>query len=102
MPAWTLDLKNPDLIEAASNRNIRDIADRYRDRIKIWDVVNEAADYRDKGSILYDDYVYKAFKEAERYLPSDDKFLINETTSAWYQYIRDEQTGRFFLLVKIL
>ena len=102
MPAWALDLKNPDLIEAATNRNIRDIADRYRDRIKIWDVVNEAADYRDKGSILYDDYVYKAFKEAERCLPSDDKFLINETTSAWYQYIKDEQTGRFFLLVKNL
>ena len=79
MPAWALDLKNPDLIEAASNRNIRDIADRYRDRIKIWDVVNEAADYRDKGSILYDDYVYKAFKEAERCLPSDDKFLIKES-----------------------
>ena len=64
MPAWALDLKNPDLIEAASNRNIRDIA--------------------------------------ERCLPSDDKFLINETTSAWYQYIKDEQTGRFFLLVKNL
>lgn len=100
MPAWALDLKDPKLLEAACNRNIRNIAERYRDKIKIWDVVNEAADYRESGTILNDDYIFKTFKEAERNLPSDDIFLINETTSAWYQYINNGETGRYYLLVK--
>lgn len=102
MPAWALELKDPKLIEAAANRNTRNIAEHYRDRIKIWDVVNEAASYRDADSILPDDYIYKTFKEAERYLPSDDFFLINETTGAWYEYVHDGQTGRFYMLAKSL
>lgn len=102
MPAWALELKDPKLIEAAANRNTRNVAEHYRDRIKIWDVVNEAASYRDADSILPDDYIYKTFKEAERYLPSDDFFLINETTGAWYEYVRDGQTGRFYMLAKSL
>lgn len=102
MPAWALDLKDPKLVEAAANRNIRNIAERYRGRIKIWDVVNEAADYINDGAILYGDYVFKTFKEAERLLPPDDVFLINETTAAWYQYIKNGETGRFYMLVKSL
>ncbi len=102
MPAWALDLKDPKLVEAAANRNVRNIAERYRDRIKIWDVVNEAADYVDNGAVLYGDYVFKTFKQAERMLPPDDVFLINETTSAWYQYIKDGETGRFYMLAKSL
>lgn len=95
MPAWALDLKDPKLVEAAANRNIRNIAERYRGRIKIWDVVNEAADYINDGAILYGDYVFKTFKEAERLLPPDDVFLINETTAAWYQYIKTGKRAAF-------
>ncbi len=102
MPAWALELKNPAEIESASNRNIRNICNRYRDRIKIWDIVNEAASYRDKHTILNNDYVFKTFKEAEKYLPSDDIFIINETTGAWASYLKDTQTSRFYLLVKDL
>ncbi len=102
MPAWALELKNPTEIEAASNRNIRNICERYRDRIKIWDIVNEAASYRDKHTILNNDYVFKTFKEAEKYLPSDDVFIINETTGAWAEYLKDTQTCRFYLLAKDL
>ena len=103
LPDWVLngDLSEAE-IERKLNRNIKRITERYGNDIAIWDVVNEAADYVGKRDARFDDYVFKSFKEAERLLPRDHIFIINETTSAWYKYQKEEQTGRFYLLCQNL
>ncbi len=98
IPNWINPNGNRADIERQLNSSITKTIQRYGDKIRIWDVVNEAADYVATVNIRFDDYVQKAFKEAERQLPSDHIFLINETTSAWDQYAMHEQTGRFYLL----
>ena len=103
LPDWILKNDVSDRRIARSlNGNIKRIAERYGESIQIWDVVNEAADYVEPRNARYDDYVFKAFKEAERLLPNDHIFIINETTSAWFRYLKEEQTGRFYLLCQSL
>lgn len=103
LPEWVLkgDMSEFE-VEKNLNRNIKRITERYGDDIAIWDVVNEAADYVGRRDARFDDYIFKTFKEAERLLPASDIFLINETTSSWYQYVNNEQTGRFYLLCQNL
>ena len=102
IPNWVISQQKHSIVEAGLTKHINDVAKRYGDKIFIWDVVNEAADYVSKDSIRYDDYVFKAFKEAERLLPTNSIFLINETLEAWSQYEKFEQTGRYYLLCQSL
>lgn len=102
IPNWAIEKQKHSIVERNLNKHIRDVCNRYGNQIFIWDVVNEAADYQTRNSIRYDDYIFKAFKEAERLLPTDSVFMINETLDAWMQYVKNEQTGRFYMLCQNL
>ena len=58
-------------------KHIQELALRYKDRIQIWDVVNEPVDQANRG-IMPDDYTYKSYKWAMKYFPESVIFNIND------------------------
>ena len=96
MPDWATLKRDREHLKSAQMRNIREIAKRYGDDIKIWDVVNESGSYRQGTALQYDDYIFESFKEAERVFPRDTILINNETDQAFTQLNKDDYTGRFF------
>lgn len=58
-------------------KHIQELALRYKDRIQIWDVVNEPVDQANRG-IMPDDYTYKSYKWVMKYFPESVIFNIND------------------------
>lgn len=58
-------------------KHIQELASRYKDRILMWDVVNEPVDQANRG-IMPDDYTYKSYKWAMKYFPESVIFNIND------------------------
>ena len=58
-------------------KHIQELALRYKDRIMMWDVVNEPVDQANRG-IMPDDYTYKSYKWAMKYFPESVIFNIND------------------------
>ena len=95
-PDWATLKRDEEAFKTAQMRNIREIAKRYGEDIKIWDVVNESGSYRQGTSMQYNDYIYESFKEAERVFPRETILINNETDQAFTQLNKDDYTGRFF------
>ena len=55
-------------------KHIQELALRYKDRIRMWDVVNEPVDQANRG-IMPDDYTYKS---SMKYFPESVIFNIND------------------------
>lgn len=64
-------------MEVCFEEHIRELASRYKDRIQMWDVVNEPVDQANRG-VMPDDYTYKSYKWAMRYFPESVIFNIND------------------------
>lgn len=64
-------------MEPFFEKHIQELANRYGERVKLWDVVNEPVDQANRGA-MPDDYTYKTFKWAMQYFPSSVKFNIND------------------------
>lgn len=77
------------------------LARTFTDRIRTWDVVNEvirSSGYQDER-LMPQDYVFEAFRAADRHFPATAELVLNEATrEAWDQYA-GEQTP-FFLLAQ--
>lgn len=58
-------------------KHIQELALRYKDRIQMWDVVNEPVDQANRG-IMPDDYTYKSYKWAMTYFPKSVILNIND------------------------
>ncbi|MFA7344206.1 MAG: endo-1,4-beta-xylanase [Terrimicrobiaceae bacterium] len=88
MPAWLP--RDRAETERLIEKRIREIAERYGDAIKSWDVLNEAVAGYGVGDIhpMPENYEGKAFTFASRYFPKDVRFDINETTGYWYPHKR--------------
>jgi endo-1,4-beta-xylanase len=68
--------------EQLINERIRVLAERYGSTIKRWDVLNEPY-FRKTQEPMPDDFIYKSFVEANRYLPATAELQINEASTAW-------------------
>lgn len=68
--------------ERLTNARIRQIAARYGDRIRIWDVLNEATKPGEHAP-MPPDYEFNAFQQAAADFPASTALLINEVTGAW-------------------
>ena len=79
-PEWLPN--NRKAMEPFFEKHIRELAERYRDRIQQWDVVNECYDQAKRG-LVPDDYVYKTFKWCDKYFPKSVKFSSNECDLSW-------------------
>ncbi|MFC2124022.1 endo-1,4-beta-xylanase [Bacteroidota bacterium] len=83
LPDWLPD--NPDEQYQLMEKRFTEIAERYSDRIKYWDVTNELTISR-PDVIMPEDYALKAYKLSEKLFPSDNKSLINDLTDVWLNY----------------
>ncbi|HEY9248075.1 MAG TPA: endo-1,4-beta-xylanase [Rariglobus sp.] len=93
VPDWLPE--NPDQAAPLWEKRIADIAARYGDRIKRWDVLNEPVAFYERtprGLVMQDDYEGKAFDWAGKYLPADTRLDINEITPAWTEEKQEDYT----------
>ncbi|MDD4515499.1 endo-1,4-beta-xylanase [Massilibacteroides sp.] len=79
-PTWLPD--NPKKMEGYFEEHVKELANRYGDRIQRWDVVNESIDQANRG-VMPDDYAYKTFSWAMKYFPNSVKFNINDCDIHW-------------------
>jgi len=89
IPPWLP--KDPAEITRLTEKRIREIAERYGDVIKRWDVLNEAASgpwVATHHHPMPENYEAHAFATAARYFPDDVRFDINDTTSYWHPHKR--------------
>lgn len=79
-PEWMPD--NRDSMEHIFDQHVKTLADRYKDRIDRWDVVNESINQADRG-LMPDDYTYKVFSAADKYFPKNVLFNTNDCDIHW-------------------
>lgn len=79
-PTWMPDDRKA--MEKEFEAHIKELASRYKDRVRIWDVVNEPLDQANRG-LMPDDYVYKSFKWAMEYFPPGVQLNINDIDLTW-------------------
>ena len=79
-PTWMPDDRKA--MEKEFEAHIKELASRYKDRVRIWDVVNEPLDQANRG-LMPDDYVYKTFKWAMEYFPPGVQLNINDIDLTW-------------------
>jgi len=82
------------------SRHIKEIAERYGEKIETWDVINEAIGY--PNVTMPDDRVFWSFNEANKYFPSDAKLVYNEGTEPSWMYYRPDTSWNFLLLQNLL
>ncbi|MBN2712285.1 MAG: endo-1,4-beta-xylanase [Planctomycetes bacterium] len=82
------------------NRRFREIAERYADKIKIWDVCNEAQTMSTTATAceMPDNHVELAFELARRYFPDCTKTYNDDRM--WFHYTKTYSP--VYLLVKSL
>lgn len=84
MPDWT-EQNDPELFMKQAKTHVEGIANRYKDNIAVWDVVNEER-YRTKnlntGHKVPDDYLIRCFKVANSLFPDNVKLLYNDDTQS--------------------
>lgn len=69
-------------MEPLFEKRVRELAERYGDRIHEWDVVNECIDQANRG-IMPDDYTFKTFAWAKKYFPESVRLSTNECDMSW-------------------
>lgn len=79
-PVWMPEDRKT--METIFEAHVRELAERYKDRIPRWDVVNEPIDQANRG-IMPDDYTYKTYSWAMRYFPNSVHFNINDCDIHW-------------------
>lgn len=75
-PDW-LKRDTTEHLKRTFERHVREIAERYGDRIFNWDVTNEAT-YHTPGPHVPPDFVHFAFDLAEKYFPRCTRFNYND------------------------
>ena len=101
-PKWRPD----DPLEAMvrTEQHITEIASRYGDSIKRWEVVNEPCERRTwevKWCNLPEDYVFRSFDTAAKCFPAGDRLMINEApTFSWVEFYGTE--SRYYGLIREL
>ncbi len=99
--AWYPDWMPDDQaeVEAYARKRFAEIAARYSQHIKIWDVVNESL-VRGMNITLPRDYVPWTFQEVDRWFSDDNIMMINEVTSKSHEYHKSET--QYYLQIKNL
>lgn len=62
--------------------HVKELAERYGNRIQRWDVVNESIDQANRG-LMPDDYTFKTYSWAMKYFPASVQFNINDCDIHW-------------------
>jgi len=79
-PEWMPE--NRKAMDPIFEAHVKQIAERYQDKIRRWDVVNESIDQANRG-LMPDDYTYKTFAWAMKYFPETVQFNSNDCDMHW-------------------
>lgn len=74
-PTWMPEDRKA--MEPLFEKHVKELAERYGDRVQRWDVVNESIDQANRG-LMPDDYTFKTFVWADKYFPSTVRFNSND------------------------
>lgn len=69
-------------MEPLFQAHVKELGERYSDRIQRWDVVNESIDQANRG-LMPDDYTFKTYSWAMKYFPVTVQFNINDCDIHW-------------------
>ena len=69
-------------MEPIFEAHVKELAERYGNRIQRWDVVNESIDQANRG-LMPDDYTFKTYTWAMKYFPATIQFNINDCDIHW-------------------
>lgn len=89
-------------------KRIARLAERYGERIRKWDAVNESFTFRPRrdpaigDAAVPPDYVYRVFKMAEKYLPFEDELLYNDGNGIFFEGFAYESSPVFLLADRLL
>jgi len=79
-PVWIPEDRKA--MEPIFKRHVKQLAERYGNRVQCWDVVNESINQANRG-LMPDDYTYKTFAWAAQYFPASVRFGINDCDIGW-------------------
>ncbi len=83
-PKWLP--KDKEQVASLLSRRMGQIAERYAESIRVWDVVNETIVDK-RFEVVPDDYVAWCFKEADRRFRADNVLMSNETKTVSHKYV---------------
>lgn len=98
-PDWAP--RDPAELDRLLRVRIEQIAARYRDQFRVWDVVNEV--FNRKHHMDYPmpaDFVFRAFQTAAKVFPADAQLTLNEASSVWTDF--QDENSPFYLLIQSL
>ena len=79
-PTWMPEDRKK--MEPIFEAHVKELAERYKNRIQRWDVVNESIDQANRG-LMPDDYSYKTYKWAMNYFPGTVQLNTNDCDVHW-------------------
>uniref|UniRef100_A0AB33JDJ7 endo-1,4-beta-xylanase n=1 Tax=Prevotella sp. GTC17260 TaxID=3236796 RepID=A0AB33JDJ7_9BACT len=74
-PTWMPESRP--VMDSLFRTHIRQLAQRYGNRVRLWDVVNEPIDQANRG-MMPDDYTFKCFQWARQEFPANVQLNIND------------------------
>jgi GH35 family endo-1,4-beta-xylanase len=99
-PKWRPD--DPLEVMVRIEQRIAEIAARYGDSIKRWEVVNEPCERRTwevRWCNLPEDYVFGSLSMAAKLMPAGDRMMLNEAiTFSWVEFYGTE--SRYYRLIR--
>ncbi len=100
LPAWVP--QDPDEVDQAIRSRMEQIAARYRDSIRVWDVFNEVLSRPGRVQVpMPFDIVYRSHLNAARLFPLDVKLSVNEGDNrVWTE--PQVETSHYYLLIQSL
>ena len=90
-PKWRPD--DPQEAMRRVEQRIAEIAARYGETIRRWEVVNEACErhlYADKWCNLPEGYVLRSLNAAAKLFPATDRMMLNEANGSWLDFHEDQ------------
>jgi GH35 family endo-1,4-beta-xylanase len=101
VPEWTP--KEPIQYMQRLERRIAEIAARYGNSIRYWDVVNEAMTRTTHPQCpLPDDFIYKSLDYAAKVYPANSVLMVNEATEESWNWYRGPSSPYYLILKDLL
>ncbi|MBQ2704241.1 MAG: endo-1,4-beta-xylanase [Clostridia bacterium] len=98
VPKW-VPTDDVDEIKGLYEIRYKQLADRYAQQIKGWEVINETLFTHGDTAFYYDDnYVEWCFEKAEEYFPNNTLIINEATESAWSRFIGNR--SQYFMQIE--
>ena len=98
-PDWAP--RDPAALDRLHRIRIEQIAERYRNTFRVFDVVNEVFNRKYHMHLpMPEDFVFRSFQTAAKVFPVDTQLTLNEASNVWTDF--QDETSPFYLLIQNL